>query len=55
MDNSPLYVVGINADKHEVIVGPQAALACSDVYLTEVNWISPELVDMRCNQKMGFR
>ena len=45
-DNSPLYVVGINADKHEVIVGPQSALACSDVYLTEVNWISPELVDM---------
>ena len=45
-DNSPLYVVGINADKHEVIVGPQSALACSDVFLTEVNWISPELVDM---------
>ncbi len=45
-DNTPLYVVDINADKHEVVVGPQSALACSDVYLTEVNWISPELVDM---------
>ena len=44
-DNSPLYVVGINAEKHEVIVGPQSALACTDVYLSQVNWISPELVD----------
>ncbi len=45
-DNSPLYVVGIDAGKHEVIVGPQSALACSDVYLTEMNWISPGLMDM---------
>ena len=45
-DNAPLYVVGIDAKTHEVIVGPQSALACRDVHLTEVNWISPELVDM---------
>lgn len=44
-DNTPLYVVGIDAEKHEVIVGPQSALACRDVYLTEMNWISPGLVD----------
>ena len=44
-DNSPLYVVSIDAEKNEVIVGPQSALACTDVYLTQVNWISPELVD----------
>ena len=44
-DNSPLYVVGIDAKRHEVIVGPQSALACRDVYLADMNWISPELVD----------
>ena len=46
-DNTPLYVVGIDAQKHEVIVGPQSALACRDVYLADMNWISPELMDMR--------
>lgn len=45
-DNSPLYVVGIDAKKHEVIVGPQSALACSYVHLSEVNWVSPKLVDL---------
>ena len=49
-DNSPLYVVGIDVKTHEVIVGPQSALACRDVYLSEMNWISPDLVDMRAAQ-----
>ena len=30
-----------------MIVGSQFALACRDVYLADMNWISPELVDMR--------
>ena len=51
-DNTPLYVVGIDAQNHEVIVGPQAALACNDVYLTEMNWISPELMDMTAAQSV---
>ena len=38
----PLYVVGIDADNHRVIVGPQAALACHRVILTEVSWVSPD-------------
>ena len=36
----PLYVVAIDADRHRVIVGPQAALACHEVRLTEASWIS---------------
>ena len=40
-DNSPLYVVGIDAENHTVIVGPKEALACSQVMLNEVNWITP--------------
>ncbi|MGC6452968.1 MAG: tRNA 2-thiouridine(34) synthase MnmA [Candidatus Puniceispirillaceae bacterium] len=36
----PLYVVGIEADTHRVIVGPQTALACSRVVLNEVSWVA---------------
>ena len=38
-DNTPLYVVAINAAQHEVIVGPQIALACHQVYLSNMNWV----------------
>ena len=34
----PLYVVGIDAAAHKVIVGPQAALACHEVKLSECSW-----------------
>ncbi|NCF78790.1 MAG: tRNA 2-thiouridine(34) synthase MnmA [Alphaproteobacteria bacterium] len=36
----PLYVVAINADKREVIVGPREALARARIQLDEVNWLS---------------
>ena len=35
----PLYVVGIDAAAHTVIVGPQSALACHEVTLSETSWI----------------
>ncbi len=38
--DGPLYVVGIDASKHQVIVGPKSALACREVHLSEVNWIN---------------
>ena len=41
----PLYVVGIDADSNTVLVGPQAALACREVHLHDVNWISGEPKD----------
>ena len=37
--DGPLYVVGIDADRHLVIVGPQSALACHQVHLGETNWL----------------
>ena len=43
-DDGPLYVVGIDAASHTVLVGPQSALACETVYLDEMNWISPDLL-----------
>ena len=38
----PLYVVAIDAIRHRVIVGPQSALACHEVRLSEVSWVSRE-------------
>lgn len=35
----PLYVVGLDADKRQVIVGPQEALLTKRVFLKETNWI----------------
>jgi tRNA-specific 2-thiouridylase len=38
-DNSPLYVVGINAAAGRVIVGPKEALARDMVQLKDCNWL----------------
>ncbi len=35
----PYYVVGIDAARREVVVGPRAALAVAGVELTDVNWL----------------
>ncbi len=37
--NEPLYVVRVDPQQREVIVGPKAALACSEIRLREVNWL----------------
>lgn len=38
----PLYVVRLNADKHEVVVGPRSALAQTTVQLRNINWLGGE-------------
>ena len=43
--DGPLYVVGIDADSNTVLVGPQAALACREVHLHDVNWINGQPED----------
>lgn len=46
----PLYVVAIDADKREVIVGPREALARARIHLDEVNWLgarSSEIIPIR--------
>lgn len=35
----PIYVVAIDADKRQVIVGPREALARARIHLDEVNWL----------------
>ena len=38
----PIYVVAIDADKRQVIVGPREALARARIHLGEVNWLGAE-------------
>ncbi|MDP3532688.1 MAG: tRNA 2-thiouridine(34) synthase MnmA [Alphaproteobacteria bacterium] len=35
----PLYVVKLDPIKHEVIVGPKEALACTEINIIEPNWL----------------
>lgn len=36
----PLFVVSLNAEKRQVIVGPRTALAKKELFLKEVNWLN---------------
>ena len=38
----PLYVVGLDADSHRVVVGPKNALETHRVILREVNWLGDQ-------------
>jgi tRNA-specific 2-thiouridylase len=42
-NNEPLFVLKLDADKHQVIVGPKEALAQRQVHLREINWIGGEV------------
>ena len=37
----PLYVVALDPDQDQVVIGPKAALARDRVHLTEMNWLIP--------------
>lgn len=50
----PLYVVGLDAQRHRVIVGPKAALGRDRVVVREVNWLgdapltaNPERIEVK--------
>lgn len=52
----PLYVIKIDADQKQVIVGPKEALARSTIYLTDVNWIGSGPFDKSLDgQKIGVK
>lgn len=42
---TPLYVVGLNPQNNEVIVGPYELLKTHEVSLEKVNWLAPELLN----------
>jgi tRNA-uridine 2-sulfurtransferase len=45
LKDEPQFVVGINAARAEVIVGPRGALATKTIALCDVNWIGPGRLD----------
>jgi tRNA-specific 2-thiouridylase len=38
----PLFVVGLDAERHRVVVGPREALATSKIALRDVNWLGAD-------------
>jgi tRNA-specific 2-thiouridylase len=50
--NEPLYVVRLDPARHEVIVGPKAALACETIRLREVNWLAGAARDLPVTVKI---
>jgi tRNA-specific 2-thiouridylase len=49
----PLYVVRLNAEKHQVIVGPYEALGRQEIRLKDVNWIGgPKRDSIQCEVKV---
>ncbi|MFP4313646.1 MAG: tRNA 2-thiouridine(34) synthase MnmA [Alphaproteobacteria bacterium] len=42
-NNAPFYVIGVDANRNEVIVGPKEALARDIIYIGQCNWLMPEL------------
>ncbi len=43
----PLYVVKLDADRHEVVVGPKEALSTRVIPVREINWLCDEAFDSR--------
>jgi tRNA-uridine 2-sulfurtransferase len=43
----PLYVVRLDVDRAEVVVGPKAMLATRSIPVREMNWLGPEPLTSR--------
>ncbi|NNF06597.1 MAG: tRNA 2-thiouridine(34) synthase MnmA [Candidatus Eisenbacteria bacterium] len=55
--DAPIYVVAIDAEQNEVIVGPESALLETDMVLREVNWVSmaPPASPFSTHTKIRYR
>jgi tRNA-uridine 2-sulfurtransferase len=42
-NNEPLYVIRIDAARHQVVVGPKTALAKTEVALRDLNWLGGDV------------
>ncbi|CUH40548.1 tRNA-specific 2-thiouridylase MnmA [Jannaschia seosinensis] len=51
----PLYVVKLDPDRREVIVGPKSALATRLVPLREINWLGDAPLDSRAEWRVGTK
>ncbi len=53
--DEPLYVVRLDADRKQVIVGPKEALATRDVPVREINWLGDAPFESRTEWPMRVR
>ena len=53
--SDPLYVVRLDADKRQVVVGPKEALATKTVPVREINWLGDAPFDSRAEWPMRVR
>lgn len=54
-NNEPIYVVAIDADKNEVIVGPYSALAKDIVYIQDCNWLIGDIAKTGLDVEVKLR
>ncbi|MFA5040383.1 MAG: tRNA 2-thiouridine(34) synthase MnmA [Bdellovibrionales bacterium] len=54
-NNEPLYVVRLNAEKKQVVVGPKASLMQKEVYLHDVNWLGGDVPEEGIAVKVKLR
>lgn len=54
-DNSPFYVVRIDAKNNQVIVGDKQALARDTIYINQCNWLSDNIPSQGLNIMLKFR
>ncbi|MFN3701006.1 MAG: tRNA 2-thiouridine(34) synthase MnmA [Alphaproteobacteria bacterium] len=53
-NNAPFYVIGVNPEDNQVIVGPKEALARDIIHIRDCNWLMPELSEA-INIELKFR
>ena len=53
-NNAPFFVIGVNAERNEIIVGPKEALARDIIHVQNCNWLMPELSE-GINVDLKFR
>ena len=44
-NNAPFFVIGVDANANEIIVGPKEALARDIIHISNCNWLMPELTE----------
>ncbi len=53
----PLYVIRLDIEKNQVVLGKNEDLFTKDVYVENINWINPEATEatFRCKAKVRYR
>jgi tRNA-specific 2-thiouridylase len=55
ISNDPLYVIGIDKEKNEIIVGPEESLYTSELTAKDTNWVISDLIKENIQLKAKIR